>query len=235
VCAARFAPGSRVLEIGCGVGLDASFLATRGVHVTAVDPAPGMVSRTMARLRALEPPGEVRVFKADLDTVDDHLTRCADGGRFDGILSNLGALNCVEDLGALGRLAERRLECGGAIVLCLMGRLCPWEILYFLVRGEPRRALRRLGSVPVPVNVEGIAVPTSYHTSGDVMQALGAGFDLRGMSGLAVLVPPPWLASRWAAVPLWIRRAVSAADVRLSSRFPLNYLGDHFLMDIVKR
>jgi hypothetical protein len=67
------------------------------------------------------------------------------------------------------------------------------------------------------------------------MQALGAGFDLRGMSGLAVLVPPPWLAHRWAAVPSWIRRAVSATDVRLSSHFPLNRLGDHFVMDIVKR
>ena len=48
--ARRFPAASRILEIGCGTGVDTSFLASRGAHVVACDPSEEMVSRSLRRL-----------------------------------------------------------------------------------------------------------------------------------------------------------------------------------------
>ena len=40
----HFAPGARLLEIGCGSGRDAAFLVSRGRDVTATDASAGMIA-----------------------------------------------------------------------------------------------------------------------------------------------------------------------------------------------
>jgi len=40
-----FRPGQRVLDVGCGTGIDAIALARRGVHVVGVDGSAGMIAR----------------------------------------------------------------------------------------------------------------------------------------------------------------------------------------------
>jgi SAM-dependent methyltransferase len=225
-------PGARVLEIGCGIGLDTAFLAGRGADVTAVDPAPGMLRHTEARLAAHRPALRARLLRAGLETLDEAIERDGGPGRFDAIVSNFGALNCVEELGLLRGLAERRLAPDGRLSLGLMTRTCAWEIAGFLACLRPGDAFRRLGRGPRLVSVEGVLVPTFYHRPGDVMAALGPAFTVRRLEGLAVLVPPPFAAHRWALAPASVRRLVTAADTAVSSSWPFNRLGDHFLIEI---
>src|ERR1700685_142656 len=47
--AATFAPGSRLIALGCGTGLDAIRMAQLGHHITATDWSPQMVRRTSDR------------------------------------------------------------------------------------------------------------------------------------------------------------------------------------------
>src|SRR5207247_8479221 len=46
------APGSRILDLGCGPGCDAEHFAAQGHRVTAIDWSPAMVSEARRRLRA---------------------------------------------------------------------------------------------------------------------------------------------------------------------------------------
>src|ERR1700734_1689113 len=46
---ATFAPGSRLIDLGCGTGLDAVRMAQPGHRVTATDWSPQMVARTADR------------------------------------------------------------------------------------------------------------------------------------------------------------------------------------------
>src|SRR6185503_6599057 len=47
--AGAFEPGGRLLDLGCGTGIDAIELARRGYQVLATDWSPQMVERTRAR------------------------------------------------------------------------------------------------------------------------------------------------------------------------------------------
>src|SRR5512136_2898731 len=47
-----FLPGSRLLDLGCGTGIDAVYLAARGYEIVAVDWSPQMAEH--ARTRAAE-------------------------------------------------------------------------------------------------------------------------------------------------------------------------------------
>src|SRR6266571_718963 len=47
---AAFHPGDRVIEIGCGTGIEATHLARRGITVVATDAAPGMIATISAKI-----------------------------------------------------------------------------------------------------------------------------------------------------------------------------------------
>ena len=222
-------PGARVLEIGCGSGLDTAWLAARGFRVIAADPSAVMLERARARLADDRTGRAVRFVCCGLDALDRHLGPSC---RFEAIVSNFGALNCVPRLDALGRLAASRLETGGLTFVCLISRVCLWEIGWFLLKGQFGGAFRRLQPPPVPVSVEGIWVPTWYHRVGDVARAVAPSLAVRAVTGCGVLAPPPYLENRWLAVPPPVRRAVAAADAALARVAPFNRLGDHVLVEL---
>ena len=222
-------PGARVLEIGCGSGLDTAWLAARGSRVIAADPSAVMLERARARVADDRTGRAVRFVCCGLDALDRHLGPSC---RFEAIVSNFGALNCVPRLDALGHLAASRLEPGGRAFVCLMSRICLWEIGWFLLKGRPDGAFRRLRPPPVLVGVEGIPVPTWYHRVGDVARAVAPSLAVRAVSGCGVLVPPPYLEDRWRAVPAPVRRVAAAADAALARVAPFNRLGDHVLVEL---
>src|SRR5450432_1004206 len=89
-----FVSGNRILEIGCGTGVDACFLAKRGVEVVACDSSSPMIEVATRRVdeEGLRQLVEPRVLAAEA------LSSLPEEGLFDGAFSNFGALNCVEDL-----------------------------------------------------------------------------------------------------------------------------------------
>jgi len=92
----RFFPaGTRVLELNCGTGEDALFLAGRGVQVTALDQSPVMIDVAMRRM-ATKPRRKISFRLVDNEEIGS-LQPCRP---FDGSLSNFGGLNCVPDLGS---------------------------------------------------------------------------------------------------------------------------------------
>jgi SAM-dependent methyltransferase len=224
--AATFPPGSRVLEIGCGTGLDTAFLTSRGVDVVAADPSAGMIHRARARVRASN--GIAHLIRCGVDELDQHLGT----GTFDGIVSNFGALDCVPRLDGLGRLARTRLTLGGCLVLGLMAPTCPWEMAHAVLRGRPRAGFGRWGPAPVMVGIGDVAVATYYHRVADVMSALGSTFKLRRIEGLGVIVPPHDLEQSWRRLPAPLRRAAYALDGTIGRLFPFNRVGDFLLLEI---
>ena len=194
-----FRPGQRVLEINCGTGVDALHLATRGVAVLACDVAPRMIG--VARQRAdkarleglLRAPIEFRVLAAERIG----LLRNASFTQFDGVLSNFAGLNCLSDLSAVARDLAMLLKPGARAVLCLFGRLCVWEIVWYLGHGNPGKAFRRLRpGESLAILADGAAVAVRYFSVRELCHRFSPHFRLESCKGVGVTVPPsyvePW-------------------------------------------
>jgi SAM-dependent methyltransferase len=226
-------PGFRVLEIGCGTGLDTEFLAKLGARVVACDPSDEMLSRTKRRLADGGVGDRAGILSCGLQDLPLFLDALDHSEGFDAVVSNFGALNCASSLDALGVIGRRHLRAGGAMAIGLIGRDCLWETAYFSLRGDRGRARRRRpGSVAV--RVAGLEVPTFYHRTSDVAAALGDGFSRDALIAIGLMVPPPYLEPRWRELPRSVRRTAAAIDLVAGSWPLVNRLGDHTLTRWVK-
>ena len=147
---ASFAPGSRLIDLGCGTGLDAVRMAECGHHLVATDWSAQMVERTRDRA------GKAGV-SARVETVAigaHELQRLPGEAVFDGVYSNLGPLNCVPDLASVANECARLLKPGGRLVFTVIGRWCPWEIVHYARLGRWARLKIRFarGTVAVGMN-----------------------------------------------------------------------------------
>lgn len=223
-----FQPGQHVLELNCGTGEDAVYLGRRGVQVLATDNSPAMLEAARAK-----------VVRAELESVVELLPLAIEDllpetplrlGPFDGVLSNFGGLNCVADLRGVAAGLASNLRPGAAAVLCLMGPIVPWEWIWFLVRGQPAKAFRRLrrgGS-----SWRGLTV--HYPSIGAVRRAFAPGFHFRRAAALGALLPPAYV-EEWAArhprLLAWLERW----ERRLESFPGLPWLADHYLLHLQRR
>ena len=87
-CAARFRPGFRILEMNCGTGEDAQWLAARGMQVLATDISPRMIEVSRRKL-ASAPENQAVQFL----TLSWEQLGTLEAEPFDGMLSNFGGLN----------------------------------------------------------------------------------------------------------------------------------------------
>ncbi len=190
---ATFAPGSRLLDLGCGTGLDAVRMAWRGHRVTAIDWSPEMVRRTSERAQR-EQLGD-RVVSLNIGAHE--LQRLGDADAYDGAYSNLGALNCVPDLADVSRECARLLKPGGELVFTVIGRICPWEAAYYLLRRRWARVKVRYARDLVPVTMNKHTIWTRYYTPREFYRPFQGQFRLMHYRGVCLFVPPPYL--------LWMR------------------------------
>ncbi len=227
---ATFAPGSRLLDLGCGTGLDAARLAQRGYRITATDWSPAMVHRTSDR--AHREGLADRVLAINIGAHE--LQQLGEAGSYDGAYSNLGALNCVPDLDQVARECARLLKPGGRLVFTVIGRICPWEVAYYLLRRRWARVKVRYARGLAPVNMNQRTVWTRYYTPREFYRPFAGHFTLIHHRGMCIFVPPPYLISirqrHWEWYQ-WLWRI----DRRVAGWPLLRAIGDHFLIVMRKR
>ncbi|HMQ34473.1 MAG TPA: class I SAM-dependent methyltransferase [Chloroflexaceae bacterium] len=225
---ALFAPGQRVLELGCGTGEDAAHLAARGVRVLATDVSGGMLEVTRAKIARLGLETMVEVRRLDIAALARPSALSPQPpALFDGALANFGGLNCVADLAGVAAGLARLLRPGAPVALCVMGPAVPWEWGWFLRRGEARKALRRLA--PGGAAWRGLTI--TYPRVGALIKAFAPWFSPRRVAAVGALLPPsyaePWASAHPAA--LW---ALHRLERRFETLPPLPRLADHYLLEL---
>jgi len=223
-----FQPHDRILELNCGTGEDALFLAGNNMSVYACDASAAMIDRASRRQRAEAPSTDV-TFR-HLPT--EHIAALHSINGFDGVLSNFSGLNCVRDLGATAKTLSELVRPGAALIFCFSTRFCLTEIIYFLLCGEWRKAVRRCsGSTTARVGNQQIEIyyPTAYQ----LRKLFAPYFTLQGCTGIGVAVPPSYLEA-WAAYRPRLFRFFCALE-RVLAPLPLfRVTGDHMLLHFVR-
>ena len=245
-----FRPGDRVLELNCGTGVDALYLASRGVEVLACDSSARMIEVASQRLRRA---GGALLAASELETesgagssalrtklrapvrfevlaTEEIGTLRGSVAPFDGAFSNFAGLNCVEDLAAVSRDLAALLKPGARMVLCLFGTRCVWESLWYLVHGQPRKAFRRMRSAGDVANLgDGATVLVRYPSVRALRRLFSPEFQLKAWKGVGVAVPPSYvepLARRSAGVLGFLVKL----DRCLASVPFMRGLGDHVVL-----
>jgi ubiquinone/menaquinone biosynthesis C-methylase UbiE len=185
-----FRSGDRVLEIGCGTGVDACFLASRGVRVVACDCSPRMLEVAARRVRETGSSEFVESHRLGAEEI----TELRAGRTFDGAFSNFGALNCVTDLRRLASDLSQVLRPGAPALLCLMGPHCLWESTWYLAQGNVRKAFRRWQPGGTDARLaDGALVHVLYPSVRFLTRTFAPEFRLRSLRGIGVAVPPSYL------------------------------------------
>jgi ubiquinone/menaquinone biosynthesis C-methylase UbiE len=225
-----FAPGERLIDLGCGTGLDAVHLAESGFDVTATDWSPLMVQRTAERAAARQVADRVRA----LNVGAHELHRLDGAGAFDGAYSNLGPLNCVPDLADVARECARLLKPDGALAFTVIGRFCPWEIAHYVRQGRWARARVRFARGVVPVGMNNHTIWTRYYTPREFYAAFEPYFSLQHFRGICVFAPPPYLTGvpqKYPRLHAWLW----GLDKGVAGWPLIRSMGDHFLIVMKKR
>jgi SAM-dependent methyltransferase len=238
---ALFPPGSHVLELGCGTGEDALWLARRGVHVTATDFSAAMLEQAKAKVdeasRAdIHLGTRVRFCQLDLARAEawDFDSLRPESG-FDGAFSNYGPLNCVAPsaLPELGRALAGLIRPGGSVGVAVMGRFCAWETLWHASHGGLRTATRRWpGQTTATIN--NVTFPVYYPNPAQLGRALNADthrFIRRGLLGLGVFLPPSDVYGALGKRPR-LARLLLRAEQLTANLWPFVYVADHYWLEL---
>jgi len=215
----RLPAARRALDIGCGSGEDALFLAGRGAEVTAADASPAMLDVTWRKAMAAGLGSKIETRLFDLNAP------AALEGSYDLVLSNFGAINCAMELAPLARRLREAVAPGGAVALVAMGRFCAWETLWYGLRGKAAAVRRWSGASSADIGGE--KIPIRYWSPRDIAAAF-AGFAVEAVHPVGVFLPPSDLFSRVERHPALFRR-LAAWEARAFPHAALAHVADHHM------
>ncbi len=223
----HFSPGNHVLELGCGTGEDALYLAGRGVAVTATDVSPAMLNITREKTRGNP---LIRVEQIDLNELPSPHTETGQE-RFDGVYSNFGPLNCVVDRRNVAAWLATRVMPGGKALFGVMSPLCLWELAWHGLHLDFRTATRRLrrGTVFQP---EGVSRPLEifYPTIRSMTRDFAPWFRRIHVEGIGVFLPPSDVLAAVEKRPRLLG-VLTAVETRFSRSPWLALFADHYWIE----
>ena len=201
---ARFMnPGSRILELNSGTGIDASYFVSQGHSVLATDLSDGMISELKKK--------GLQARQLSYDKLDQLKSE-----PFDYVFSNFGGLNCIDNLGAVTKNLPGLLKANGYVTWVIMPPVCLWEIM--------SGTFRRFNKNGVMAHIDGHYFRTWYHSLDDIKKAFGDRFEFIESEGLAALSPPPHKTDFFAYN--FSRRV----DRIFNRSFPFNRWADHIIV-----
>ena len=218
--------GERVLDLACGTGEDALWLAQQGRRVVASDGSLQMLAVAGQKIRQAGLAQQVVLQQRSLQAIAASAGGTDDQSPFDGVLSNFGGLNTLPVWRPLAVALAQQVRPGGWAVLVVMGPVCPWEVGWHLLHGQPAAATRRWrGSAAAQIGAR--TIPVWYPPPRRLQQSFAPWFRRRALYSLGLWLPPSYLAhlvSRWPRLFHWLDRAERRV-ARLTAGW-----GDHYIL-----
>ncbi|MCZ7600374.1 MAG: methyltransferase domain-containing protein [Gammaproteobacteria bacterium] len=188
------------------------------------DVSPAMVAVATAKAARAGVSAQVACRRLAIEDIAPQL------GRFDGALSNFGALNCVADLSDAARRLASCLRPGAVAVLVIMGPGAVVETSWHLLHGRLDRAVRRW----LPNGSVWRGVRITYPNPAAARRAFAPWFRTLRCDGLGVLLPPGDAAA-WALRQPRQVAALDRASRALAGLPGMAWLADHYVLELERR
>ncbi len=174
----------KALEINCGTGEDAKWLASKGISTIATDISAGMIEVCKSKQIS-----GVEFIECDTRKISSSFT----DKTFDLIFSNFGGLNCLDPKEIKQFLADSSslLDSKGILAAVIMGRKCTWERMYFK-RKKDIRLNRRNSATGVDTILGDQKFLTYYYTPEEFYNSGKDHFTMIACKPIGLFVPPSY-------------------------------------------
>lgn len=224
--------GKHILEINCGTGEDAVFLAKKINTVFATDSSEHMLAVAQKKIDDQSLTSKIELAEWDLNTPFPYQHK-----KFDIIFSNFGGLNCIspERLKELSSEFHNLLNTNGRLIFVIMGRFCLMESIYFLLKGKFSTACRRRakGAVNARIN-ENTFVDTWYYSPAEIIKLLDGQFEFVKRKPVGVFIPPGYL-EKYFANKKWLLKVLKYSDICVRRFRFLSNCSDHYCLVMCKK
>lgn len=221
-----------ILELNCGTGEDAIWMAGMGHQVLATDVSKQMIKVT--RQKADESLFLENISFKVLDLLKPEFYPSAH--QFDLIFSNFGGFNCISPESLTDVIPEiaKLLKPNGHLIAVVMPKYCLWESIYFAVKGKFKAVFRRnrLNSLSVPVGDQ--MVPTWYYSPEQFAAICNTSFIKKRKGPVGFFLPPSYLENYFGRHPAQLR-LLNWKEKMISGWAFLSAYADHFIIDMEVR
>lgn len=222
----------KILELNCGTGEDALYFAKRGHSVLATDISPQMVQVAAHKARTHEVNAQIKTRVLDINQL--HTLKNKES--FDLIFSDFGGFNCIhpDNMYKMAEATHELLTPNGRFISVIMPTRCLWETLYFLGKGNFKRAFQRYTYQSVDVPVTGSNVKTWYYSPWFMKHTCQSLFHVKGVKPIGFALPPSYLESFFQKRPKMLMR-LNKWEHKLARFSSLSKYSDHYLIDFSKK
>lgn len=216
----------KILEINCGTGEDAIWLAKRKNEIIATDASEKMIEMAEAKNTFQN----LKFEQIPIQQVSSFFEK----ERFNLVFSNFGGLNCLEtkDMQLFLHHVSGLLTEKAKLILVIMPKDTLWEKVYFLLKGKFSGIFRRKKN-PVPVNVSGETVMTHYYNPKEISDISAASFSVKELRPIGFMVPPSYL-EPFFKNKKWLLNLLVNLDKLFTASFLSRY-ADHYIIVLEKK
>lgn len=213
-----------ILELNCGTGEDALWLASKSGKVLATDISEKMIQIAKEKTAGL----------SNVDTIQlsfTHVTSELAGNKFDLVFSNFGGINCAaeNELAELGKQLYNLTGSNATIAFVVMSANCWWEKIYFFWKGIKRRRKTK-----TTANLNGVAFPVWYYSPKQLETIFKPHFEKKYQKPIGLFIPPSYLDSFFKRKSFLLNILFALEKIFGSFNF-LADNADHYLMVFKKK
>ena len=224
----NFKEGNELLELNAGTGIDALFLASHEMRVFATDISDKMIEIIKEKVKRQKAENLIDAKLCSFEEINSIRKN-----NFDGVISNFGGLNCINDFKKLSEDLSSKIKQGGKFIAVVMNRMCPWEILYYAIRFDFKNVFRRAKEEGIEAALGNELVKTYYFTPAQFGGFFEKQFRVKRIYTLGLFTPPPFLIGIYRRLTP-IVKIFMKIDELLKGVFPFNRIGDHFIIIMEK-
>ncbi len=224
----NFNEGNELLELNAGTGIDALFLAGHGIRVFATDISDKMIEIIKEKVKKQKAERLVEIKTCSFGEISS-----IPKNSYDGVISNFGGLNCIDNFDKLSEDLASKIKQGGKFIAVVMNKICPWEILYYALRYDFKNVFRRAKAEGIEAVLGNELVKTYYFTPAQFAGFFENQFKVKRVYTLGLFTPPPFLIGIYRRLTL-IVKIFMKIDELLKGIFPFNRIGDHFIIIMEK-
>jgi ubiquinone/menaquinone biosynthesis C-methylase UbiE len=222
----------KLLELNCGTGEDAVWFAKKGHTVLATDISEKMLQLTEQKALKHNFKNRIQTKKIDFTNIEGANLE----EKFDLIFSNFGGINCLafENFCKLPDSLSNLLNPSGRLIMVIMPTFCLWEMIYFTLKLNLKKAFRRSSTKRVRVNLYGEEILIDYYTPILVNKIFRKNFEQVMLKPVGFFIPPSYL-ERFFSTKHRTLEFIKRLESVVTNRSLLSNYSDHYLIDFIKK